>query len=323
MTSLYTIGNLAIDDIVMPDGRAWMAQAGGGALYAALGALVWRSDVGLIARLGNDLPAEFACELDDLGLDLLLVPVDTPNIRHWALYEAGGRRQFVLHGSSGGHDELAVRAAELPASTRGAAAYHLAPMPSVRQLELARALRTPATVLALDPHADYLAGHQATLEELLSLIDICLPSRDEARRLLGRDDPAAAARMCAALGPGIVAVKLGADGCLVYEASSDRLTYVPCYEVQTVDPTGAGDAFCGGFLAGYLAHGDAVYAACYGTVSASFAVEHVGALPRGATGSAAAGGRLAALRAEVAGLHSTASNPAGASPTAGASPATT
>jgi ribokinase len=44
------------------------------------------------------------------------------------------------------------------------------------------------------------------------------------------------------------------------------------------DPTGAGDAFCGGFCASLLAADDPVLAACRGTVSASFAVEGFGAL---------------------------------------------
>ena len=43
-----------------------------------------------------------------------------------------------------------------------------------------------------------------------------------------------------------------------------------------VDLTGAGDAFCGGFLAGLHLTGDLASAAAFGTVSASFAVEGEG-----------------------------------------------
>jgi ribokinase len=42
--------------------------------------------------------------------------------------------------------------------------------------------------------------------------------------------------------------------------------------------TGAGDSFCGGFSVGYLKTGDAVEAAFYGTVSASFVIEGFGGL---------------------------------------------
>jgi len=46
--------------------------------------------------------------------------------------------------------------------------------------------------------------------------------------------------------------------------------------VSAVDPTGAGDAFCGGFLAGLMMLRDIAAAACLGTISASFAVESFG-----------------------------------------------
>ena len=55
-----------------------------------------------------------------------------------------------------------------------------------------------------------------------------------------------------------------------------RLLEVPALPVVAIDPTGAGDAFCGGFLAGLMRTGDAFAAACFGTVSASFAVEAFG-----------------------------------------------
>jgi ribokinase len=43
------------------------------------------------------------------------------------------------------------------------------------------------------------------------------------------------------------------------------------------DPTGAGDSFCGGFLAGYKKTYDPLQAALYGNVSASLKVEGSGA----------------------------------------------
>jgi sugar/nucleoside kinase (ribokinase family) len=51
-------------------------------------------------------------------------------------------------------------------------------------------------------------------------------------------------------GVGNVALKMGADGCLVMSGDDDRLLRVPAFEVQVVDATGAGDAFAAGFIAG-------------------------------------------------------------------------
>jgi ribokinase len=52
---------------------------------------------------------------------------------------------------------------------------------------------------------------------------------------------------------------------------------VPGYPSRFLDPTGAGDAFCGGFLAGYAATRDPLLAAMHGNISASFCIEGSGA----------------------------------------------
>ena len=52
---------------------------------------------------------------------------------------------------------------------------------------------------------------------------------------------------------------------------------VPAYPARVADPTGAGDAFCGGFLAGFGRTYDPVQATLHGNVSASLKVEGSGA----------------------------------------------
>ena len=63
-----------------------------------------------------------------------------------------------------------------------------------------------------------------------------------------------------------------------------------------MDLTGAGDAFCGGFLAGMALGDDPVTAAMYGTVSASFAIEGPGISRLLAATPAEASQRLTRLR---------------------------
>ena len=52
---------------------------------------------------------------------------------------------------------------------------------------------------------------------------------------------------------------------------------MPATSADPVDPTGCGDAFCGGFLVGLTETGDLRSAMAYGAVSASFAGEGHGA----------------------------------------------
>ena len=79
-----------------------------------------------------------------------------------------------------------------------------------------------------------------------------------------------------ALGPVTTAVKLGMHGAVIYDPGQRRRCVVPAVPVAAKDPTGAGDAFCGGVLAGLVESRGIVPAAVCGAVSASFVVEDFG-----------------------------------------------
>lgn len=73
---------------------------------------------------------------------------------------------------------------------------------------------------------------------------------DERRLLVDHDEPAAAARAIAQLGPATAVVTLGARGAVAHVAGEDLRA--PALPVTVVDPVGAGDAFVAGYLSGIL-----------------------------------------------------------------------
>lgn len=274
---LWVLGNLTIDDVVFPDGTTTMGLCGGNAVYAALGARLWEPRVGLAARIGPDFPTRHLAPLRRAGIELSLVDTPDPSIHNWALYESDGARRFLTWLGSGSHIGQSIRPDELPlAAATAARACHIAPMPIAIQRALAAHLAA-APVIAVDPHEEYIAGAESELAALLRLVTLFLPSRREAALLYGRDDPEAAAAAFAASGPKAVAIKLGAEGSLVC-AAGGAPRHVPAVPVRAIDPTGCGDAYCGGFVAAYGRGADPVTAACHGTVAASFTVETRGAL---------------------------------------------
>lgn len=299
MSTFYVLGNFTIDDVVYHGAGVSWDQPGGNALYAALGAQVWLSDVGVLARLGADYPEAHLDALRRRGLELALRRMEAPNIHDWSLYEEGGGRRFVDQLSSGSHYEMSIRPEEVCERERDGRAYHVAPMPIDIQADLARALKRPGNLVSLDPHLDYIAGHETELEAILHIVDCFLPSREEARVAYGADRPEEAARRFAASGPRAVAVKLGDEGSLVYDRGSDRMVHVPVVGVEVCDVTGAGDAYCGGFVAGMLLTGDPVEAALYATVSASYIVESRGVVAVPIPPREDAMRRLDALRATL------------------------
>jgi sugar/nucleoside kinase (ribokinase family) len=84
----------------------------------------------------------------------------------------------------------------------------------------------------------------------LAHLDYFIPSFPEARALSGEEDPEAAARLFHDAGVRNTAIKLGAGGVFVREASGAEHS-IPAFEVErVVDATGAGDCWAAGFVAG-------------------------------------------------------------------------
>jgi ribokinase len=71
----------------------------------------------------------------------------------------------------------------------------------------------------------------------------------------------------------IIVIKRGSRGQLLYNGGSRTRWILPAYPVQIVNPSGAGDAFCGGFLAGYRSNYDPLEAALAGNISAALVIE--------------------------------------------------
>ncbi len=107
---------------------------------------------------------------------------------------------------------------------------------------------------SLDMSWDARGRWMSALAPCLPHLDLLFGNRDELAHVTNTDDPARMAAILRELGAGIVAVKLGAGGAYVDgDAWRGR---VQAFSVEVVDTTGAGDAFCGGFLAGTLSGWD-------------------------------------------------------------------
>ena len=113
---------------------------------------------------------------------------------------------------------------------------------------------------------------------------VCFPNRDEAAVLVGEADPVTmATRLTRHYG--VVALKLGAAGCLLAAAGHPPVRVAAMAVQEVTDTTGAGDAFCGAFMSRWLASGpdaqatDLVGAAEFAARIAALVVTRFGARP--------------------------------------------
>lgn len=121
-----------------------------------------------------------------------------------------------------------------------------------------------------------IARARAVIHEAMTNIDIALPGLDDARLLVGVEDPDAIADRYLSFGARIVALKLGSQGCLI--ATSEQRLRIPPHRVEAVDATGAGDTFDGAFLAEYLLTGEPFRAGLYANTAAALATQGYGAV---------------------------------------------
>src|SRR6266568_7316104 len=99
---VIVVGNLTIDDVVLPDGTTRMSSVGGNSLYTLLGARLWQSQVGVVTRRGEDFPRDLTEMLNSLVVATDgIVDIPGPTVRNWVVYESSGERpgSTALHGS--------------------------------------------------------------------------------------------------------------------------------------------------------------------------------------------------------------------------------
>ncbi len=117
---------------------------------------------------------------------------------------------------------------------------------------------------------------KAIIMETIAHSDICLPSLEDVTSLTGLRDPDTIVDFFLNRGAGIVALKLGAKGVLVADATQRQR--LDGFKVQTVDATGAGDSFDGAFIAQLLAGASLAQAARYANAAAALSTKGHGAV---------------------------------------------
>jgi 2-dehydro-3-deoxygluconokinase len=123
----------------------------------------------------------------------------------------------------------------------------------------------------------------AVMHAAMAQTDYALPGIEDVQTLTSLTEPEAMLDFYLRLGPKVVVLKMGESG--AWLATPEHRVHIPKHDVQVVDATGAGDAFCGSFLARILAGDAPEQAARYANVAAALKCTGYGAvapIPRAA-----------------------------------------
>jgi len=232
------------------------------------------SPVRMVGVVGDDYPRGELAFLAERGADLSGIETRAGESFFWA-----GRYHFDLNIRDTLETRLGVFGdfrPRIPEAFRDSRYVFLGNIDPRLQHEVLDHVDRPE-VVACDTMNYWIEGNRKELLALLERVDILLVNDAEARQLADEPNLLKAARWIRDRGPKIVVVKKGEHGASLF--ADGWVFFVPGYPLETAfDPTGAGDAFAGGFM-GYVAQADTLAvedlrrAMVYGSVMGSFAVE--------------------------------------------------
>ena len=302
-------GRLNREYILPPSGNPLLDSPGGNLLYAAGGLAVWDANAGLVARVGEDYPHQWLRDFEKLGFDVrgihTLHEEKNIDLRSFTAYTENNershsnavshfaRRQLNFPKALLGYqsaddstkdvresDVTSPAALDVPKDFRDVRHVHICPFDFVSQSQMVNLFKGGSDqTVSLDIPPSYMKPRfWRDLRVVLQGVLVFQPAEEEMRSLFWgeTDDLWEMAHKVSEYGPQIIVIKRGALGQLVYDAAGHHRYEVPAYQSRIADPTGAGDAFCGGFLAGFQKTNDPLMAALHGSVSASLKMEGSG-----------------------------------------------
>jgi sugar/nucleoside kinase (ribokinase family) len=117
-------------------------------------------------------------------------------------------------------------------------------------IELMRQARLNEKLVCFDPGPQIQQVDVSLMRAAIAETDILLLTQDEAAALVQGDTPEELAQNLLHLGPELIALKMGAQGCLV--ANPQTMLRTPAFQLPVRDTTGCGDAFNAAFVYGII-----------------------------------------------------------------------
>jgi len=277
LLDLVSVGHFAIDLIVSPKIDCPKLTLGGPAAFVSLTAAKLGAKVGVVSKVGEDFQ-EHLTLLRENNVDLSLMHItENTSSTHFVLTYSKGRRKLQLKSKA-----PRISPQDIPSALR-ANAIHVAPVVDELSVEVIKELRDKTPALSIDPQGflrRFDKTGMAKLETLddigfLQYFDVFKSSIQELKVLTGHSRMGVSMETVCRAGVEIILVTMGIKGSLI--RFGEKFYHVPSCKPKTLkDPTGAGDAFIGGFLAEYIRGEEPLWCCCVGSAAASFVIEKVG-----------------------------------------------
>ncbi|MDE2835528.1 MAG: PfkB family carbohydrate kinase [Bacteroidota bacterium] len=275
--SMLAIGTVGLDYIETPDLSA-SGVLGGTLTFIALAARHFSSRIGLVAVIGRDFSDEHWAWFRDPAFDRSGVQIEKnlDTFAWGARYDATLNDRVTLYTHINALEAFEPR---VPEAYRGPGVVALGNLDPNNQLKTLNQL-SPSAYIVCDTMNLWMNTALEQVHEVIARVDCLIINDSEARQLGESSNLISAAHRILGMGPRVLVIKKAEHGAQLFaEGGVFCVPAVPLASI--VDPTGAGDAFLGGFAGSLSAAGSHGFealqrAVVYGTVMASFCVEELG-----------------------------------------------
>ncbi|MCS4540903.1 MAG: carbohydrate kinase family protein [Euryarchaeota archaeon] len=229
---------------------------------------------GLVSAVGEDFRgSEYEKNLKKLGVDLTGVKIipGTRTSRSWIFTNKQNNQITYIYEGAGDYFEKVSPENDLHNNLR---IMHITTGNPVFNKKIAESARNTGTEISFDPGQDL---YRYSKDDLLSIVrasKFLFFNRREARQTC-KKLKLRPIDCLLEMGPKVIAVTMGKKGSLIYTNGS-KLKVSAATPKQIIDPTGAGDAYRAGFLAGYIGGYSIDISAQLGSTVASFIIESLG-----------------------------------------------
>lgn len=243
--SLLIVGSVALDSVKTPFGERENIL-GGSASHASASASFY-TPVNLVGVVGEDFPQDHLDFFRSRSIDLNGLQRVSGKTFHWkGYYEYDMNQAHTLDTQLNVFSQFSPH---IPQAYQESEYVFLANIDPELQQKVLTQIKKPRLVI-MDTMNYWIQSKPEALKKTMSMVDYVLLNEGEARQFANTPNLVKAAKKILALGPKAVIIKKGEHGALLFTPMG--VFSAPGFPLEEIkDPTGAGDAFAGGFM-GYL-----------------------------------------------------------------------
>jgi len=273
MFDLVVIGHLLKEKIIFADGREIGPVLGSPSAYASIASAKLGLKVGLVTKIGKDMPEELMRVFKEVKIDTEGVKIGNDTTTNLLIYKKSGDKKLEFLEKA---DDISFD--DIPGDYLDAGFFLICPINYEVERELIIKLYQKGKRLSMELSGFGGASSERKkgidfFKEMVKYFEIVKGGGEDYRYIFGKIDEEDAKKFIK-WGAKISILTLGEKGALIITEKSSLK--IPSFQTKVIDITGAGDVWHAGFLCEYLKKGDLKKAGIFASCLSSLVIEKTG-----------------------------------------------